>query len=61
MGRPKSYDVTLKVKVSFTQAAMLDHLSELLGLTRSELVREMLTVDAASALVQRVDAEGLDR
>ncbi|GAA1737728.1 ribbon-helix-helix protein, CopG family [Aeromicrobium alkaliterrae] len=59
MGRPKSYDVTLKVKVSYTQAAMLDHLSELLGLTRSELVREMLTMDAAAGLMRQANSDGL--
>lgn len=60
MGRRKRFDVTLKVRVSYTQAAMLDHLSELLGLDRSELIRNMLTVDAASTLMRQAAAGELE-
>jgi predicted DNA-binding protein len=60
VGRPKKFDKVLKIKVSLTQDAMLDHLSELLGLTKSQVVREMIDMEAGSRIVRRAVVEGLD-
>lgn len=45
MGRPKSFDVTLKVRITRTQEASLEVLSEWTGLSKSDIIREMSNSD----------------
>lgn len=60
MGRKKRYDAVLKVKISFTQDAMLDQLSQMLGLTKSQIVREMIGLESGSRLVRRAAVDGIE-
>ena len=57
MGRPKEFDVILKVKITKTQDAMLDMVSETLGVSKSRVVREMLDVELASDYVKQKTVE----
>ena len=57
MGRPKEFDVILKVKITRTQDAMLDMVSETLGVSKSRVVREMLDVELASDYVRQKTVE----
>lgn len=45
MGRPKSFDVRFEVKITKTQEASLEVLSEWTGLSKSDIIREMLNSD----------------
>lgn len=45
VGRPKKFDVTLKVRITRMQDASLDVLSEWTGLSKSDIIREMLNSD----------------
>lgn len=53
MGRPKEFDVVLKIKITKTQDAMLDMVSETLGVSKSRVVREMLDVELATDYVKQ--------
>ena len=57
MGRPKEFDVVLKVKITKTQDAMLDMVSETLGVSKSRVVREMMDVELASDYVMQQTVE----
>lgn len=49
LGRPKSFDCRLDVKITITQNAALETLADWLGVKKAELVRRMLDVDRVLA------------
>lgn len=61
MGRPKSFDVTLKVRITRTHEASLEVLSEWTGLSKSEIIREMLTSDVVHGFFRDRLAKTVDQ
>ena len=49
LGRPKSFDCRLDVKITITQNAALETLADWMGVPKAEVVRRMLDVDRVLA------------